>query len=74
MIVVHNGKVKVQNEKSEQGIGFAVVFRGSAHNDEIIKFEALEDETRFIMLAGKPLKEPIVAYGPFVLSSEDEME
>lgn len=74
MVVVHNGKIKVQNEKAEYGIGHAVVFRGSANNDEIIKFEALEDNTKFIMLAGKPIKEPIVAYGPFVLSSEDEME
>jgi len=34
----------------------------------------LADDTKFILLAGKPWKEPIASHGPFVMSSEDELE
>ena len=29
--------------------------------------------TRFLVLAGEPIDEPIVSYGPFVMNSEDEI-
>lgn len=29
---------------------------------------------RFILLAGKPLREPVVQYGPFVMNTRDEIE
>ncbi len=32
------------------------------------------DELRFILVAGRPIKEPIVQYGPFVMTSRDEIE
>lgn len=33
-----------------------------------------EVETRALLIAGKPLKEPIVQYGPFVMTSEAEIQ
>ncbi len=30
--------------------------------------------TRFILLAGKPLREPVVQYGPFVMNTREEIE
>ncbi len=32
------------------------------------------DPVRFLMLSGKPLGEPIVRYGPFVMNTEEEIE
>lgn len=32
------------------------------------------DATRFLLLSGKPLREPIVQYGPFVMNSRQEIE
>jgi hypothetical protein len=32
------------------------------------------DGTRFILLAGRPLREPVVQYGPFVMNTRDEIE
>jgi redox-sensitive bicupin YhaK (pirin superfamily) len=32
------------------------------------------EEARFLVLAGKPLKEPIVQYGPFVMNTHEEIE
>jgi quercetin 2,3-dioxygenase len=33
-----------------------------------------KDEARFLVLAGKPLREPIVQYGPFVMNTREEIE
>jgi quercetin 2,3-dioxygenase len=51
----------------------------SAHNggvlsegDQIV-VQAV-NETRFLLLAGKPLREPIVQYGPFVMNTRAEIE
>lgn len=43
------------------------------NNDgEGISFEALED-TRVLLLSGKPLKEKVVSHGPFVMNSQTEI-
>lgn len=39
-----------------------------------ISVVALTDDTRFILLAGIPLREPIAQYGPFVMNTSDEIE
>ena len=33
-----------------------------------------ESGTRLLLLAGRPLGEPIVQYGPFVMNSREEIE
>ena len=42
--------------------------------DQFLRFKALSDETGFILLAGKPINEPIVWKGPFVLNTQEEMK
>ena len=39
-----------------------------------IEIKATVDGARFILLAGRPLREPIVQYGPFVMNTRDEIE
>ena len=51
----------------------AVTFDPSQERDERIQIKALKESTRFILLAGKPLKEPVTNYGPFVMSSDEEI-
>jgi hypothetical protein len=29
---------------------------------------------RFLLIAGKPIKEPVVQYGPFVMNTHEEVE
>lgn len=43
------------------------------HEQEMIAFEAGTGGARVIVLAGEPLNEPIVAYGPFVMNTSEEI-
>lgn len=42
-------------------------------NGDELTAEAGEHGARFILVAGRPLNEPIVQYGPFVMTSEQEI-
>ena len=72
MIIVHNGSIKVQ-EKETIAKGGCCVFKKKVHDDEKLLLQGQENDTRFIMLAGKPLDEPIAAQGPFVLNEREEL-
>lgn len=46
------------------------------HEDDesTVQFETKEQKLRVILFAGKPLREPVVARGPFVMNTEEEIE
>ncbi|HEX9739484.1 MAG TPA: pirin family protein [Ignavibacteriaceae bacterium] len=67
LFYVVNGKVKVNNQIAEKL--YLVEF---GNDDEEIKVEALEDSV-IIFCHSKPLNEPVVSYGPFVMNTEDEI-
>jgi redox-sensitive bicupin YhaK (pirin superfamily) len=50
-----------------------VVFEQSGDSIEASVEEGAETEARFILVAGLPLDQPIVQYGPFVVTSRDEV-
>lgn len=69
--------------------GFIYVFEGNARmagtdlpqhtfavlgDGDTIEINATEKGARFIVVAGKPLNEPIVQYGPFVMNSQQEIQ
>jgi quercetin 2,3-dioxygenase len=44
-----------------------------SEGDEV-RVTAHEGAARFLLLAGKPIKEPVVQYGPFVMNTREEIE
>lgn len=48
---------------------FAVLDSG-----ESFDISATNNQMRFLLVAGQPLKEPIVQYGPFVMTSQEEIQ
>jgi len=72
MIVLYKGSLEVQGttrKSSTQGI----VFQPNQNADEDIQIKTTAADTRFILLAGKPLNEPIANHGPFVLTNEEQL-
>ncbi|HET8706204.1 MAG TPA: pirin family protein [Pseudomonadales bacterium] len=47
---------------------------GVLTKEGVVKIRAGADGTRCIILAGKPLREPVVQYGPFVMNTREEIE
>ena len=43
-----------------------------SHKGELLM--QAEEGTRLLVIAGKPIKEPIVHYGPFVMNTMEEIE
>lgn len=69
-IYVYEGAVAVGEDARKLDAGNA----GLLGAGDEISVVALTDDTRFILLAGIPLKEPIAQYGPFVMNTTDEIE
>lgn len=68
-IYVYRGDVQV-GDKTVPAQRMAI-FRNDAASDGITITASAD--ARFLLIAGKPLKEPIVQYGPFVMNSQQEI-
>ncbi|MHC6225894.1 pirin family protein [Pseudomonas sp. X10] len=67
-LVVLNGTLRINGER-EAGPASLVLF--DREGDQVL-VEAL-DEVSVLFLAGEPIEEPIVGYGPFVMNSQAEI-
>ena len=47
---------------------------GVLSDGDAVTITAANAGARFILLAGKPLHEPVVQYGPFVMNTREEIE
>ncbi len=56
--------------------GRAIALRGAAllSDGETLVLRAGESGARLLLIAGKPLREPVVQYGPFVMNTREEIE
>ncbi|MFP5306050.1 MAG: pirin family protein [Gammaproteobacteria bacterium] len=71
----HNAFVYVYEGSAEIGgrtlPGFAT---GVLADGDSVEVRAGPDGARFVLIAGKPLREPVVQYGPFVINTREEIE
>ena len=69
-IYVYEGELAIGEDARKLPAGNA----GLLGAGDEISVRAVKEDTRFILLAGIPLKEPIAQYGPFVMNTSDEIE
>ena len=67
-VYVYEGKVQI-GERTVNNHCAGVLSDG-----ERIVLRSLDQEARFLVLAGKPIGEPVVQYGPFVMNTRAEIE
>jgi len=67
-VYVYEGKVQIADRTVNNHCA------GVLTEGETIALRSLELETRFLVLAGKPIGEPVVQYGPFVMNTRAEIE
>ncbi|WP_115717273.1 pirin family protein [Gallaecimonas mangrovi] len=67
LINVYEGAVTVAGKTVPKG-NMAVL-----NNGDQVTFESTDQEACFLLIAGKPLLEPVVRYGPFVMNSSEEI-
>ncbi|MET3105845.1 redox-sensitive bicupin YhaK (pirin superfamily) [Oxalobacteraceae bacterium GrIS 2.11] len=67
-VYVYEGKVQIGDRVINNHCA------GVLSEGERIELRSLDLETRFLVLAGKPIGEPVVQYGPFVMNTRAEVE
>jgi redox-sensitive bicupin YhaK (pirin superfamily) len=72
-IYVYRGAVQVGGQAVSSKL-MAILANASGENSATDGVHITSEETaRFILIAGKPLNEPIVQYGPFVMNTKEEI-
>ena len=66
-VVVHEGTLKIGGHAVE-GVGLAQLGDGDA-----VQFSAVDGSAKALVIAGRPLNEPVAWYGPFVMNTEREV-
>lgn len=69
-LYVYEGDIAIGEDKRKLTKGNA----GLLSKGDQLSVQALSGDTRFLVISGKPIKEPIVQYGPFVMNTTDEIE
>lgn len=74
MIIVHKGSFSIQGGKKSLNAGDCAVFKTTSTSEQGIQVKALSADSAFVLLAGKPIGEPIARRGPFVLSTPEDLK
>lgn len=69
LVYVYEGAVQV----GDASVPARHLLRLTQEGDVVVN-NAGSEEVRFLLLAGKPLQQPIVQYGPFVMNTVEEIE
>jgi hypothetical protein len=67
LVVVYEGAIRFDDSKEVEALGLAQLGAGDA-----VRFSAKDKPARALVIAGKPLKEPVAWMGPFVMNTQQE--
>lgn len=70
-LYIYEGKATVGNDATPLGAHAAGLL---GTEGDSVSVQAGAHGVRFLLLAGKPLREPMVQYGPFVMNTREEIE
>jgi redox-sensitive bicupin YhaK (pirin superfamily) len=59
---------------ADQSRSLASQMAGVLSGGDRIEIRTTEQPAAFLVLAGRPLREPVVQYGPFVMNTRDEID
>ncbi len=63
-----------ETNKTQKGTGIEATKMLIFGEGNIVRAYAEDKPVRFLLIAGKPLNEPVARYGPFVMNTEEEIE
>jgi hypothetical protein len=66
-IVAHDGRIAV-GDKTLEAVGLAELGTG-----DTVRLRAADGPARALLIAGKPINEPVVWHGPFVMNTQEEL-
>jgi redox-sensitive bicupin YhaK (pirin superfamily) len=69
LVVVYEGVVRFDDGKEVEALGLAQLGAG-----DIVRISSKDKPARALVIAGKPLKEPVAWMGPFVMNTQQELQ
>ena len=67
-VVVHEGTIAFPADREVDALGLAELGAG-----DVVRFTAKGGPARVLLIAGRPLHEPVAWHGPFVMNTRDEL-
>lgn len=71
-VYVFEGRISLRDDRSETWVGEGDI--ALLTNDSQVSVSGGKDGARFLLIGGKPLKEPIAWHGPIVMNTEEEVQ
>jgi redox-sensitive bicupin YhaK (pirin superfamily) len=71
-LYVYEGEAKVGDAGSAQALPYRAA--GVLSDGDSVRVQGAERGAQLLLLAAKPLREPVVQYGPFVMNTRQEIE
>ncbi len=67
-VVIYEGALRFDDGRTQDKVGIAQLGAG-----DTVRFTATGGEARALVIAGKPLREPVAWHGPFVMNTREEI-